>query len=55
MRFPVHSERDAFRIVMGTVAVIAISVVVGALIHPLAGVGVFAAVVIVAVVYDLRM
>ncbi|MDT4935899.1 MAG: hypothetical protein QOK11_3791, partial [Pseudonocardiales bacterium] len=55
MRLPVHSERDAFRIVVGTVAVAAVSTVVGALTEPLAGLGVFAAAVIVAVVYDLRV
>jgi hypothetical protein len=55
MRLPVHSERDAFRIVMGTVAVAAVSTLVGALTHPLAGVGAFVAAVIIAVVYDLRV
>jgi hypothetical protein len=55
MRLPVHSERDAFRIVVGTVALAAVSTVVGALTDPLAGLGVFAAAVIIAVVYDLRV
>jgi hypothetical protein len=55
MRLPVHSERDAFRIVVGTVALVAIATVVGVLTDPLAGVGVFAAAVIIAVVYDLRV
>jgi hypothetical protein len=54
MRFPVHSERDAFRIVMGTVALAAVATIVGALTHPLAGLGVFVAGVIIAVVYDMR-
>jgi hypothetical protein len=54
MRLPVTSERDAYRIVMGTAAVAAVSILVGALVHPLAGVGVFAVAVIAAVVYDLR-
>jgi GABA permease len=55
MRLPVHSERDAYRIVVGTVAVAAISTLVGALTDPLVGLGVFASAVIVAVVYDLRV
>jgi hypothetical protein len=55
MRFPVHSERDAFRIVVGTIAVAAVSTLVGVLTHPLAGVGVFAAAVVIAVVYDMRV
>src|SRR4051794_41952744 len=54
MRLPVHSERDVFRIVMGTVAVAVVAIVVGALTDPLAGLGVFVAAVIVAVVLDLR-
>jgi hypothetical protein len=55
MRLPVHSERDAYRIVWGTVAVAAVSILVGALTDPLAGVGVFAAALIIAAVYDLRV
>lgn len=39
---------------MGTVAVAAVATLVGALVHPLAGVGVFAVAVIAAIVYDLR-
>src|SRR3954454_5811407 len=54
MRLPVHSERDVFRIVMGTVAVAVVAIVVGALTDPVAGLGVFVAAVIVAVVLDLR-
>jgi hypothetical protein len=54
MRMPVHSERDVFRIVMGTVALAAVAIVVGALTHPVVGLAVFAAAVIVAVVLDLR-
>jgi hypothetical protein len=54
MRLPVHSERDAYRIVWGTVGVFAVATVVGVLIHPLAGLGVFVAAVVVAVVWDVR-
>jgi hypothetical protein len=54
MRLPVHSERDVFRIVMGTVVLAAVAIVVGALTHPVVGLAVFAAAVIVAVVLDLR-
>jgi GABA permease len=55
MRLPVHSERDAYRIVWATVALAAVSILVGALIHPLVGLGLFVVVVIAAVVYDLRV
>jgi hypothetical protein len=54
MRLPVTSERDAFRIVMGTAAVAAVSILLGALVHPLAGVGVFTVAAIAAIVYDLK-
>jgi hypothetical protein len=55
MRFPVHSERDAYRIVIGTVALVAVATLVGALTHPLVGVGLFVAAVIGAVIYDVRV
>jgi hypothetical protein len=55
MRFPVHSERDAYRIVIGTVALVAIATLVGALTHPLVGVGLFVAALIGAVIYDVRV
>jgi hypothetical protein len=54
MRLPVTSERDAYRIVWGTAAVAAVSVLVGALVQPLAGAGVFAVAVIAMIVFDLR-
>jgi hypothetical protein len=54
MRLPIRSEPDAYRIVWATVVVVAISLAVGALIHPLAGVALFVLVVVAAVVWDLR-
>jgi hypothetical protein len=54
MRLPVTSERDAYRIVLGTVAVAAAAILVGALVHPLAGLGVFAVAVIATIVFDLK-
>jgi hypothetical protein len=54
MRLPVTSERDAYRIVIGTVAIAAVATLVGALVDPLAGVGVFAVAVVATIVYDLR-
>jgi hypothetical protein len=53
MRLPVTSERDAYRIVIGTVATAAVATLVGALVHPLAGVGVFAVAVVAAIAHDL--
>jgi hypothetical protein len=54
MRLPVRSERDAYQITWATVAVVAVSVAVGAIIHPLAGVAVFVLVLGAAVIWDLR-
>ena len=54
MRLPVRSERDAFHITWATVVLAAVSVAVGVLIHPLAGVVLFALVVAAAVVWDVR-
>lgn len=54
MRLPVRSERDAYRITWATVALVAISVVIGAVIHPIAGIAVFAVVVAAALIRDVR-
>jgi hypothetical protein len=54
MRIPIRSERDAFRIAWSTVIVAVVCVAVGAIIHPLAGIGVFVAVVLAAIVWDVR-
>ena len=54
MRLPVRSERDAFRIAWGTAALAVVSVALGALIHPIVGVVLFAGVVVIAVVWDVR-
>ena len=54
MRNPVRSEADAFHIVFGTAAVVAASVVVGALTVPLAGVALFVGAVAGALFWELR-
>ncbi len=54
MRNPVRSEADAFHIVFGTTAVIAASVVAGALLVPLVGVALFVGAVAGALVWELR-
>jgi GABA permease len=54
MRLPVRSERDAYKITWATVALVVVSVALGALINPFVGVAVFAIAVIAAVVWDLR-
>ena len=53
MRNPVRSEADAFHIVVGSAAVIAASVVLGALTDPLVGVALFAGAVVGAVIWEL--
>ena len=53
MRVPVTSERDAYRIVWGTAGVAAVSIVLGVLVNPVAGVGVFVVAVIATIVFDL--
>jgi hypothetical protein len=50
MRAPIRSEADAYRFTMGAVAVVAVSVLVGWLTAPLAGVAVFVVAAIVAAV-----
>jgi hypothetical protein len=54
VRNPVRSEPDAFHIVFGSAAVIAASVVVGAVTVPLAGVALFAGAVLGALFWELR-
>jgi hypothetical protein len=54
MRLPVRSERDAYRITWAAVILIAVSIAIGALIHPVAGAALFAVVLLAAVVRDLR-
>jgi GABA permease len=54
VRNPVRSEADAFHIVFGTAAVIAASVVVGALFVPLVGVALFLGAVGGALFWELR-
>jgi hypothetical protein len=54
VRNPVRSEADAFRIVFGTAAVIAASVVLGAVFVPLVGVALFVGAVIGALFWELR-
>ena len=54
MRLPVRSELDAYRITWATVVLVAISVAIGALIHPFVGIAFFVVVVGAAVVWDLR-
>jgi GABA permease len=54
MRLPVRSERDAYRITWATVVLVAVSVALGALVHPIAGIVLFVLVVAAAVVWDVR-
>jgi hypothetical protein len=54
MRIPVRSERDAYRIVWATVAVVVVSIAIGILVDPLVGVALFVVAVVAAVVWDLR-
>ena len=54
MRLPVRSERDAYQFTWALVALVAISVAVGAIITPLVGVALFAIVVIAAAIRELR-
>jgi hypothetical protein len=54
MRIPVRSERDAYRIVWATVAVVVVSIAIGILIHPLVGVALFLVALVTAAVWDLR-
>ena len=54
MRLPVRSERDAYRITWAAVVLIAASVAIGALVHPVAGAALFAVVVLGGVVRDVR-
>lgn len=54
MRNPVRSEADAFHIVFASAAVIAASVVVGALTVPLVGVALFVGAVLGALFWELR-
>jgi hypothetical protein len=54
MRLPVRSERDAYRITWATVVLVAISVVIGALLHPFVGIAFCVVVVGIAAVWDLR-
>jgi hypothetical protein len=54
MRLPVRSERDAFRITWATAALVIVAIALGALIHPLVGVGLFVVAVVAAIVWDLR-
>jgi hypothetical protein len=54
MRIPVRSERDAYRIVWTTVAVVVASIAIGVLIDPLVGVALFVVALVAAVVWDVR-
>jgi uncharacterized membrane protein len=54
MRTPIRSEPEAFRFVFGSVAVIGISVLIGWLAEPLAGVAVFALAAVAATIAYLR-
>jgi GABA permease len=54
VRNPVRSEADAFHIVFGTAAVIAASVVIGALFVPLVGIALFAGALAGALFWELR-
>ena len=54
MRTPIRSEQEAFRSVFASVAVVAVSVLVGALTEPLVGVAVFAIAVVLAAIAYLR-
>ena len=52
MRNPVRSEADAFHIVLGSAAVIAASVVLGAVLDPLVGVALFVGAIVGAVIWE---
>jgi hypothetical protein len=54
MRTPIRSEQEAFRFVFASVAVVAVSVVVGSLTEPFVGVAVFALAVVLALIAYLR-
>jgi hypothetical protein len=54
MRLPVRSERDAYRITWATLLVAALSIAIGALIHPIVGAVVFVLIVAAAVIWDVR-
>jgi GABA permease len=54
MRMPVKSERDAFRIAYGGALLIVVAVLLGALISPVAGVGLLAVCGMVALLWELR-
>jgi hypothetical protein len=54
MRLPVRSERDAFRLAWATVILAAVSVAVGALILPWAGIALFVIVALGALLWDVR-
>ena len=54
MRIPVRSERDAYRIVWATVAVVVVAVAIGLLINPWVGVGLVAVALVAALVWDVR-
>jgi hypothetical protein len=54
MRLPVRSERDAFRITWATVIVVAASIAIGALIHPVVGIALFVLIAGAAIVWDVR-
>ncbi|HEX4733355.1 MAG TPA: hypothetical protein VH247_02990 [Thermoleophilaceae bacterium] len=54
MRIPVRSERDAYRIVWATVAVVAVAVAIGLLVNPWVGVALVVAALVAAVVWDVR-
>ncbi len=53
MRIPVRSEGDAFRLTFGVVALIALAVLVGALIAPLAGAALGAGAILGVIVWEL--
>ena len=54
MRTPIRSEQEAFRFVFASVAVVAVSLLVGSLTEPLVGVAVFALAVVLAAIAYLR-
>ena len=54
MRTPIRSEQEAFRFVFASVAVVAVSALVGSLTEPLVGVAVFALAVLLAAIAYLR-
>jgi len=52
MRIPVKSERDAFRLIYGTIAVLAAAVLLGALTAPIAGIALLAGVLLGALAWE---